>query len=93
MKELDKLEEYLRSRGYSYERIDDETIPLCNRHQIIVNKGTPEQWDAICQCGSYGYVEGLLKIYGSIVGPQDLDSVVGFLTAEDIIKRLECKNE
>lgn len=90
MKQLAKLEEYLRSHGYTYKRIDDESSSFCNRHQIIVNEGTPEQWDAICQRGSYGYVEGLLEIYGSIVGSQDSDSVVGWLTAEDIIKRLEC---
>lgn len=89
MKELAKLEEYLRDHGYTYRRIDDESSPFLNRHQIIVNEGTPEQWDAICQRGSYGYVEGLLEIYGSIVTCDDLDSVVGFLTAEDIIKRLK----
>lgn len=76
MKELDKLEEYLRNHGYTYERIDDESSPFLNRHQIIVNKGKPEQWDAICQRGSYGYPD-LLEIYGSIVDAQDLDSVVG----------------
>ena len=90
MKELDKLEEYLRNNGYSYERIDEEHM-FCNIHQIIVNKGTPEQWDAICQRGSYGYVAGLLEIYGSIVFPTDQDSVVGWLKAKDVIKRLESK--
>lgn len=43
MRELDKLEEYLRNHGYTYKRIDDESYPLCNRHQVIVNKGTPDQ--------------------------------------------------
>ena len=38
--------------------------------------------------GSYGYEKGLLEIYGSIVWPCG-DSVEGYLTAADVIERIE----
>ena len=47
-------------------------------------------WDAICHEGSYGYEQGLLEVMGStVVLPSDGDSVAGFLTAQDVIDRLE----
>lgn len=100
MSELDKLEAYLKENGYDYERIDKYADPelkkqffyqpgMSERHQIIVKDGK-RQWDAICQWGSYGFEQGLLEIYGSIVHPKmDGDTVVGYLTAQDIIERLE----
>lgn len=64
------------------------------RHQIIAyDKRGQYSWDAICHWGSYGYKQGLLEIMGSIVNEEeDGDCVVGFLTAQDVIERLE-KNE
>lgn len=60
------------------------------RKQIIVYENGKRVWDAICHFGSYGYKEGLLEIMGSIVDVEkDGDSVVGWLTAQDVIKRLE----
>lgn len=84
--ELDKLQEYLISRRISHERIDER-----NRHQICVPEdGLYCRWDVICHRGSYGYEEGLLEIYGDIVDwRKDGDSVVGWLTAEDVIRRVE----
>lgn len=88
MSELDKLENYLKEHGIPYERIDDEGV--INRHQILVkDKDGDIIWDAICHCGSYGYEEGLLEIMGTLVRPEDGDSVAGWLTAEDIITRIE----
>ena len=88
MSELDKLENYLKERGIQYERIDEEGI--FNRHQILVkDKNGDVIWDAICQLGSYGYEAGLLEIMGALVRPEDSDSVAGWLTAEDIIMRIE----
>ena len=96
--ELDKLENYLKEHGYTYERAD---LPgsqwRMERHIVIVYDGVDADgnygtrlWDAICQPGSYGYEAGLLEIYGNIVNKKvDGDSVVGFLTAEDVIERLE----
>lgn len=98
MNELDKLEAYLKDKGIEYKRIDRrEYIPpfypddelfkgYGERHQIIVYEHGWRSWDAICHCGSYGYEQGLLEIYGSIVESGD---VIGYLTADDVIKMIE----
>ena len=91
MSELDKLEAYLREHGYEYTREDFDGIPSYGaKHQIIVYKDGERSWDAICQPGSYGYEEGLLEIYGDIVWYDIEDDVVrGWLTAKDVIARIE----
>ena len=87
--ELDKLEEYLIDH-----RITFESIHKMGWHQICVpESGENCRWDAICHRGSYGYEQGLIEIYGELVTEEDGDSVVGWLTAEDVIRRLEKKNE
>ena len=100
--ELNKLEEYLKSHGIQYERIDHDRIydpkgylMKLERHQICVPVEDEDlrEWDAICHWGSYGYEEGLLEIMGSIVHERDADSVVGWLTAEDVIKRIEKRKD
>lgn len=101
MSELDKLEKYLLDHRITYERYEvheewDGSAGLTfvmDRHQICVpEEGEACRWDAICQRGSYGYEAGLLEIYGEIVDEAtDGDSVVGWLTAEDVIKRLEAR--
>lgn len=101
MSELDKLEKYLLDHRITYERyeVHEEvdgpagmTFEM-GRHQICVpEEGEVCRWDAICQRGSFGYEAGLLEIYGEIVDEAtDGDSVVGWLTAEDVIKRLEAR--
>ena len=89
--ELNKLEDYLKSRGYSYER-NDEHPRFGKRagmfHQLVVYADGERSWDAICHWGSYGFEEGLLEIMGDIVR-DDEDQVVGYLTADDVIGRLE----
>lgn len=89
MTELDKLENYLKEHEISYERIDSEMLGY--RHIIFVPSRVNREWDAICQFGSYGYESGLLEIYGSIVDEKygDTDDVRGYLTAEDVIHRIE----
>ena len=102
MSELDKLEKYLREHNCDYERIEEPRSEVnllgmaidWSRHQIVVYKNFAYSWDAICQHGSYGFQEGLLEISGSIVDPnKDGDVVVGWLTAEQVIERLEGKRE
>ena len=89
MKELNKLEQYLKEHEYYYIREDDDSNYM-NRHQIIVfDSESQREWDAICHRGSYGYEQGLLEIMGTIVDSDCGDSVEGYLTADDIIKRLE----
>ena len=46
-------------------------------------------WDAVCHDGSYGHEEGLLEVMGDPVCKNEYDDVEGWLTAEDILKRLE----
>lgn len=47
-------------------------------------------WDAICGYGSYGNEEGLLEVMGNpVILPSDGDTVAGWLTADDVITRLE----
>lgn len=91
MSELDKLEKYLKKHGYEYTREDFDGIPpYGSKHQIIVYKDGERTWDAVCQPGSYGYNEGLLEIMGDIVWHDiDGDSVRGWLTADDVIARIE----
>lgn len=92
MDELAKLEFWLRSHHIPYERIDEnpsEWSPLLDRHQICVPSEKIRNWDAICHYGSYGYEDGLLEIYGELVTEDDGDSVVGYLTAADVVKRVE----
>lgn len=91
MSELDKLEKYIKEHGYEYKRSDIKEAPLTiERHQVIVYNNGEWSWDAICQPGSYGYEEGLLEIMGNIVWYDiDGDSVRGWLTADDVIARIE----
>ena len=97
---LNKLEQYLVEHNIPYERIDQEDKPLDDghkyvlvefeRHQICVpREGEGREWDAICHRGSYGAEEGLLEIMGNIVDPLAVDSVEGWLTADDVISRIE----
>ena len=95
MSEMDKLEKYLILKGYRYKRFEETNISEImgediGRKQIVVYKNGKRSWDAICHWGSYGYEKGLLEIMGSIVDEEkDGDSVVGWLTAQDVINRLE----
>ena len=98
--ELDKLEKYLKEHGYKYGRIDDDgdlegiadrhgLMRCIDQHQIVVYKDGKRDWDAICQFGSYGVEMGLLEIMGERVVRKGRDSVEGYLTADEIIERLE----
>ena len=97
MSELDKLEAYLKESGCEYDRHDsderwdsDGHIISLGRHQIVVYHDGDRVWDAICHKGSFGYEKGLLEIYGDIVWDDiDGDSVRGWLTAQDVINRIE----
>ena len=43
-------------------------------------------WDAICHSGSYGHEKGLIEVIGL---PQCQDDVIGWLTAEDVLKMVD----
>ena len=94
LNELNRLEQYLRSKGIPYERIDQQEVlnqygmPIqLERHQICVPVKDDElrDWDVICNWGSYGYEEGLLELYGSLCD----GDVIGWLTAAEVIGMIE----
>ena len=96
MSELDILTQYLKDHNIPFERYDcskedfeinDECTFYIDRHQICVPNQQYILWDVICQEGSYGYRDGLLEAYGDIVEGDDV--VEGYLTAQDIIERIE----
>ena len=95
MSELDILTQYLKDHNIPFERydcdkdiqLDDEYTFHVNRHQICVPNQRYALWDVICQKGSYGYHEGLLEAYGDIVDVEG--EVEGYLTAQDVIRRIE----
>lgn len=88
--EFNKLEQYLIDKEIQHERTDGSFAGF-ERHQICVPTIDKKyrEWDVICHPGSYGFEHGLLEIMGSIVDPNCGDAVEGYLTADDIIKRLE----
>ena len=97
MSELDILSQYLKEHNIPFQiyecnenlTLDGYTFHL-DRHQICVPNQDDCLWDVICQEGSYGYEEGLLEAYGDIVDIQKVgDEVEGYLTAQDIIERIE----
>lgn len=100
--QLNRVEQYLKDKGIPYERFDKEDVispqfpyylETLERHQIYVPNGKNSEWDVICQKGSYGAEEGLLEIYGSIVATNAGDSVEGWLTADDVIARIERRED
>lgn len=48
-----------------------------------------QNWDAICHMGSYGHENGLLEVMGNAVNRCPYDSVEGFLTADEILERVD----
>lgn len=76
--EMMKLAFGLRDRGigFSVKRFFDGI-------QIVVGDF---DWDAICHSGSYGHENGLIEVMGL---PQCEDDVIGYLTAEEILKMVD----
>lgn len=97
----DWLIQYASAYGWHVERydkvvtcdplIDPITGDMTNdvgQHMVIVYSNDVRIFDAICHYGSYGYHDGLLEIMGDIVTDEDDDQVVGYLTADDVVKRI-----
>lgn len=58
--------------------------------QIVVKDDSGNYlWDAICGYGSYGFDRGLIEIMGYIVSEDVCDSVEVWLTADEVIERIE----
>ena len=84
MKELSKLATGLMERNIPF-----SFTPFMNGGKI--------DWktcDAICHDGSYGNYIGLLEIMGNLVDEvKTMDTVEGWLTAEDVLNRIDAKRE
>ena len=58
--------------------------------QIMINLENGETIDAICNSASYGHKDGLLEIMGGLTEEEgDGESVLGYLTAEEVFKRFK----
>lgn len=86
--QLNKLEQYLKHNKIPHERFDNDD-GMVDWHQICVPNHNEKEWDVICQRGSYGAEEGLLELYGTIVAPDAGYSIEGWLTADDVIRRMK----
>ena len=75
--EADKLVKGLTENGveFDYHKCWDGVQIRCN------------EWDAICHSGSYGHEQGLLEVMGTVAREVE-DDVEGWLTAEEILQRL-----
>ena len=83
--EMNKLAQGLVDRDIAF-----TLTPILDGFQIIVKRNGSKAWDAICHNGSFGHERGLLEIMGEIVFPaEDGDTVVGWLTAEEVLKRVD----
>ena len=82
--EIKKLADGLMEKGIAFTFHN-----LHDGYQVEVKdpKTQEYKWDAVCHSFSYGNDQGLLEIMGEIVD-NDYDAVEGWLTAEDILKRL-----
>lgn len=102
MNEMQKLDKYLTEHNikHSYGRRwpnIEQSFPECREgkyhdggYQIVVNDDNGNYlWDAICGWRSFGFRQGLVEIMGVIVSEDAGDSVEGYLTADDVIKRIE----
>lgn len=107
IEEMEKLEKYLMDKNIPYEinivRSYDSRWPIkldktpAYYKQICVPVFDSEKrkWDAVCHWGTYGFEDGLLEIMGDILTEEDLeyDTVKGFLTADEVIERIELKEK
>ena len=102
MTEMQKLDKYLTDHNikHTYGRRWPETERIMPEYredreydggyQIVVNDDNGKYlWDGICGWGSFGFKQGLIEITGIIVPEDAGDSVEGYLTADDVIKRIE----
>ena len=76
--EMMKLAFGLRDRGIGF-----KMQSYFDGIQIVVGDW---DWDAICHSGSYGHENGLIEVMGL---PQCQDDVIGYLTAEDVLKMVD----
>ena len=86
MDELNKLENWLKDNGYHY-----ISKPKFSGGIVVVNDPNGNYlWDAVWHEFSYGHEKGLLEVMGEAL--LDHDDVEGWLTCEDIVKKIKEHN-
>lgn len=98
MDEINRLYNWLMENkdfyGWRVEKFDHHPndIKFYNPwYQVIIyDKDDGRLWDAVWHSFSYGFKQGLLEIMGDEIvnEDEDGDSVVGWLTADDVIERV-----
>jgi hypothetical protein len=84
MTELEKLKKYLDEHDYN----SCWNYVFGQNDQIVVFENHERSWDVVCHHWSYGGDKGLLELYGCLC-----EDVIGWLTADDVIKILEYKSK
>lgn len=86
MPNIDQTEMMKLAFGLRDRDIDFNARSFFDGLQIVVEDG---DWDAICHNGSYGHEKGLIEVMGL---PQCQDDVIGWLTAEEVLKMVDESN-
>ncbi len=90
--EIFKLEAMLKAEGipFAYHRQPD----MCGFQICYPEDGENRVCSIILHSGSYGRGEGLLEIMGLLKPDEEqCDSVVGYLTAEDVFERIKAHHD
>jgi len=84
--EMERLIEMLNERNAKF-RIKE----IFGTKQVwFMDENGKEIGDAICHAGSYGHEDGLLEIMGLDITIDEYgDSVLGWLTAEEVLEHLD----
>ncbi len=92
LNEFVKLVVGLNQRGL---KIDTELVTNWGAQVIVYDDEGNRLWDAVINKGSYGSERGLLEIMGSAIvqkvsmmGNDDEDEVLGWLTADEILEKI-----
>lgn len=95
MSQFDKLIGMLDKSGIPYERDDDNFLTLAYGMPYggIQRIKYPKKEDFVCSVvfgyGTYGFESGELEIMGLLTPEEEkFDSVVGYLTAQDVFDRI-----
>lgn len=83
MTEMQKLDKYLTEHSIKH------TFKHGGYQIIVKDDNGHYLWDAICGHGSLGFETSLIEIMGCIVPECVSDLVEGYLTANEVIERIE----
>lgn len=88
--EILKLDEMLTEANIPHSFDNDFFENGTEAYILIIKRDGVYLCDAIYHCGSYGYNSGLLEIMGGLtIDEMRNDSVLGYLTAEEVFKRFK----